>query len=37
MVKKGKGFICPDCGTRLIGNSLIRPKSQGDTWTRIWK
>lgn len=37
MIKKGKGYICPDCGTRLVGNSLIRPKLRGDYWTRMWK
>ena len=36
MVKKRKTYICPDCGTRIVGDVQIRSRLR-DNWTRIWK
>jgi tRNA(Ile2) C34 agmatinyltransferase TiaS len=37
MSKKGKGYTCPDCGTKIIGDIQIRPKLTWDDETRIWQ
>ena len=30
MVRKKKSYNCPDCGTRFIGDTLLRPKLSAD-------
>jgi len=30
MTRKKKSYDCPDCGTRLVGDTMIRPKLSGN-------
>ncbi|MEE9554379.1 MAG: hypothetical protein V3W18_08795 [candidate division Zixibacteria bacterium] len=37
MIRKRHGHICPECGTRIIGDTQIRPKITGEDIMRIWR
>ncbi len=37
MIKEKKYYHCPDCGTKLVGDTQIRPQWTGDDWSRIWR
>lgn len=37
MMKEGKGYICPDCGTKILGDTQVRPSFMSNWGIGAWR